>query len=96
MPSHLGFHINELADKAADTTPIGPFPAPHMTIASHIRDNKASIVSNWRATWLPFAECKALHLKKKKKVLLPNAWDGKDEGYQQGWLINHQCCRGLW
>ena len=34
MPSHLRFHINELADKAADITLIGPFPEPHMMIAS--------------------------------------------------------------
>ena len=34
MPSHLGFHINELADKVADALLTGPFPAPHMTIAS--------------------------------------------------------------
>ena len=34
MPSHLGFHINKLADQAANSLPIGPFPAPHMTISN--------------------------------------------------------------
>ena len=51
MPSHLGFNINELADKVADINPIGPFPLPHMTIASCIRDNKASIIHEWHAVW---------------------------------------------
>ena len=83
MPSHLGFDINELADKAADITPIGPFPALHMTIASCIQDNKASIIHEWRAFWQPFAERKALRLKNKKKVILPNAWDGKDKYFMK-------------
>ena len=47
MLSHLGFSINELADKAADVTPIGPFPFPTPTIASRIRANRAFIVHKW-------------------------------------------------
>ena len=84
MPSHLGFHINELADKVAGSPPIGPFPAPHMTIASRVRDNKASIVHKWRHVWQTFAANKELRLKKKKKQILPNAWDGKSKFFM--WL----------
>ena len=83
MPSHLGFKVNELADQAADATPIGLFPVPHMTITSCIRTNKASVIHEWRNTWHPFAERKALCLKKNKKVLLPNAWDGKDKYFMR-------------
>ena len=83
MPSHLGFHVNELADKAVDATPIGPFPAPYMTIASCIRNNKASVIHEWCTLWQPFTACKALHLKKNKKVILPNAWDGKDKYFMR-------------
>ena len=83
MLSHLGFAINELADKAADTSPIGPFPFPHPTIASRIRANKALAVHKWCDSWAPFAAAKALVLKKKKKILLPNAWDGKDKLFMQ-------------
>ena len=79
MPSHLCFIINELVDKAAGVVPVGPFPFPQPTIVSRIRANKAAIVHEWREAWKPFAHAKALVLKKKKKILLPNAWDGKDK-----------------
>ena len=79
MPSHLGFVINELANKLADTMPVGLFPFPQMTIVSGLRHNKALAVHEWHAYWQPFAASKDLMLKKKKKKLLPNAWDGKDK-----------------
>ena len=39
MLSHLGFELNELADKAAVTTPVGPPAFPHHTLASKLRCN---------------------------------------------------------
>ena len=83
MPSHLGFHINELADKAAGSPPIGPFPTLHMTIASCLRDNRAAVVHKWRQVWQTFSANKELHLKKKKKEILPNAWDGKGKFFMR-------------
>ena len=77
VPSHLGFEINELADSAADTSIVGPFPQPKHNIASRLRHNKASTVIEWRTSWSRFIATKRLKLKKKKKVLLPNCWDGK-------------------
>ena len=65
MPSHIGFYVNELADKAADLPPIRPYPVPHMTIASHIRDNKAAVVKEWHQAWRSFSDTKDLCLKKK-------------------------------
>ena len=107
MPSHLGFSINELADKAAEAAPIGPFPFPKLTIASWIRENKASVVHEWRESWTPFANTKALMLKKKKKTLLPNAWDSKDKFFmklagdmvhysQFTWLVSGHACSYRW
>ena len=81
MPSHLGFEINELADKAADVTPIGPPPFPSHTIASRIRHNRSLVIFEWRQAWSMFANNKVLKLKKKKKPLLPNAWDGKGKQF---------------
>ena len=81
IPSHLGFHINELADAAADSPPAGPYPAPNHTAMSHIRLNKGKVVSEWRTKWAVFAANKSLTLKSKrgskKRVLLPDAWDAK-------------------
>ena len=54
-----------------------------MTIASRIRNNKASVIHEWHALWRPFAERKALRLKNNKKVILPNAWDGKDKYFMR-------------
>ena len=79
MPSHLGFHINKLADKAAGSLPIGPFPNPIETITSCIRHNRAAVVNKWRQAWRPFAVTKRLQLKFKKKQVLPNAWDSKSK-----------------
>ena len=81
MPSHLGFTINELADAAADTMPIGPFPAPNDTIVSRLCSNKANVVIEWRTSWAAFVHTKDLVLKKKKKAMLPNAWDGKSKAF---------------
>ena len=81
MPSHLGFTINELADSAADSTPIGPFPAPNPTITSRIHSNKANVVIEWCTSWAAFARTKDLVLKKKKKAVLPNVWDGKSKAF---------------
>ena len=81
MPSHLGFEINELADKAAEMTPIGPPPFPRHTLASRIRHNRSFLIAEWWGVWAPFAGTKAPKLKKKKKILLPNAWDGKGKQF---------------
>ena len=80
-PSHLGFTLNELADKAAPTAPAGPFAFPRHTVASRLRLNRALVITEWRDKWLPFANSKALKLKKKKRVFLPNAWDGKGKQF---------------
>ena len=84
MPSHLRFHINGLADKAAGIQPIGPFPNLHMTMASRIRDNRAVVVNEWRQQWRPFADNKVLLLKRKKKRILPNTWEAKSKVFM--WL----------
>ena len=77
VPSHLGFAINELADKAADVTPVGPFPQPKHNIASRLRHNKSLTITEWRANWSKFTANKRLKLKKKKKAMQPNCWEGK-------------------
>ena len=81
IPSHLGFPLNELADKKAEQTPIGPLPFPSPTIASFLRQNRSDVVTQWRNKWTTFANSKALKLKINKKVVLPNAWDGKDKQF---------------
>ena len=77
MPSHLGFDINEHADLLADVPIIGPAPFPVHNIASRIRYNCALVVNEWRTTWAAFAERKDLKLKKKRKPMVPHAWDIK-------------------
>lgn len=77
VPSHIGFPINKLADSAAGSKPVGPFPYPIETIASRIRRNHGLVISEWRPKWHKFISSKQLHLKKKQKPLLPNCWDGK-------------------
>ena len=47
IPSHLGFTINVLADKAANISLIGPFPFLRHTIASRIWHNRGLVVSKW-------------------------------------------------
>ena len=81
MPSHLGFALNELADKAAEVTPIGPPPFPRNTLASRIRFNRSLVITEWRTVWTTFADMKALKLKKKKQHFAPNAWDGKGKQF---------------
>ena len=81
MPSHLGFALNELADKLAEVVPIGPPPFPHHMIASRLRLNKAYVIMEWRQNWTAFTQTKALALKKKKQRFLPNAWDGKGKQF---------------
>ena len=79
MPSHLGFLLNELADKAAETAPIGPPAFPHHTLASRLWFNRSLVVTEWRTMWAAFAASKALKL----KIIKPNAWDGKGKQLQQ-------------
>ena len=75
----MGFHINELADSLADVSIIGPMP--FHTIASHIRHNRSLAVTEWRKEWQTFAGRKELILKKKRKPILPHAWDGNGKQF---------------
>ena len=77
MPSHLGFPINELADKLAGDRLIGPPPFLWHTLASRTHHNRSLVVTEWQDKWHTFADTKVLKLKKKKKAMLPNVWDGK-------------------
>ena len=85
IPSHLGFHINELADAAASTPPTGPFPAPLHSSSSRLCQNKAWVIAEWRAKWSAFAAAKLLTLKlkkqNKKKTLLPSTWNAKGKRF---------------
>ena len=81
MPCHLGFALNELADKAAEQTPIGPPAFPHHSLASLLRKNRSLVINEWRLGWHIFAESKELKLKKKKCLYMPNAWDGKGKQF---------------
>ena len=82
MPSHLGFPLNELADKATKFTPIGPPAFPHHTLASRLCMNWAFVITEWCSMWNVFAASKALKLKKKNKSLYqPNVWDGKGKQF---------------
>ena len=81
MPSHLGFHINELADALADVPIIGPRLLPAHNIASRIRYNRSLTIKEWRRDWQLFAVRKELALKKKKKPILPQVWDGKGKQF---------------
>ena len=81
MPSHIGFHINELADSLADEPIIGPRLPPVHNIASRIRLNRSLAVTEWRQEWRLFAGRKELVLKKKNKPILPHAWDGKGKQF---------------
>ena len=81
MPSHLGFHINELADSLADLPIIGPVPFPAHNIASRIRHNRSLAVLEWRKEWKTFADRKELKLKKKQKPMLPHAWDNNGKQF---------------
>ena len=81
MPSHLGFQLNEDADKAAETAPIGPPDFPHHFIVSRLRMNRSLVINEWRLGWNIFAASKDLKLKKKKRPFLPNAWDGKGKQF---------------
>ena len=66
MPSHLGFPLNELADKAAEHMPAGPHAFPQHSMASRIRLNRSLIINEWRQSWRPFNASKELQLKKKR------------------------------
>ena len=85
IASHLGFPINELADAAAASPPMGPYPEPVHSSASRIRLNKGKVVTEWRAKWASFAQTKNLTLKTKagsrKRVMLPDAWDSKGKKF---------------
>ena len=81
MPSHIGFHINELADSLADVSIIGPVPFPAHNIVSHIRHNRSLAVIEWRKEWQTFAKHKELILKKKRKPILLHAWDGNGKQF---------------
>ena len=81
MPSHLGFHINELGDSLADQPIVGPAPRPAHNIASRIRNNRALAVLEWRGQWQKFADHKALVLKKKRKTISLQAWDSKGKQF---------------
>ena len=81
MPSHIGFNINELADALADVPIIGPKPWPALNIAARIRHNRSLAVVEWRKEWQPFANRTALVLKKKRKVIMPQAWDGQGKQF---------------
>ena len=81
MPGHLGFDINEHADRLADVAVIGPPPFPAHNIASQIWQNRTLAVKEWRITWATFADCKELKLKKKWKVMLPHAWDSNGKQF---------------
>ena len=83
MPSHLGFHINELADSLADIPVIGPVQFPVHTVASRIRHNRALTVIEWRKDWAKFADRKELKLKKKRKTIMPHAWDNNGKQFLQ-------------
>ena len=85
VPSHLGFHINELADAAAGNPPIGPLLAPLHSSSSRLHQNKGRVIAKWRLKWSTFAATKLLTLKLKKKnkktTLLPNAWNAKGKRF---------------
>ena len=81
MPSHLGFGINEMADSLADQKVTGPAPFPAHNIASRIRHNRSLAIQEWRAEWRNFATTKALTLKKKKKAIMPHAWDSNGKQF---------------
>ena len=81
MPSHLGFHLNELADAAAEQIPIGPPAFPRPSLASHLCANQSLVIHEWRMGWRAFAESKELQLKRKNRLYLPNAWDGKGKQF---------------
>ena len=81
MPSHLGFQINEMADALADQKVVGPAPFPAHNIASRIRHNRSLAVQEWRTEWQRFADSKVLTLKKKRKPILPHAWDSNGKQF---------------
>ena len=60
---------------------IGPAPFPAHTIALCIRLNRALAVKEWCTTWAAFADCKDLKLKKKKKSMMPHAWDNNGKQF---------------
>ena len=75
VPSHLGFVLNKHADKSMKEAFIGPAPSRTVSLNSAIKEHKAKAVTAWRQQFSQFQNHKPLVLKRKRKPILPSAWN---------------------